>query len=242
MCCRRFMTTVLLTSFSIGRMVRCDPSPPSLSLFLPAALSHAPLYRSASASLRPGRAPLCSRSSLLNVVTALRLHRSPPPHPALSALRRRLSPTTPLPVSATLRPRRSPSAPLRGSPSAPLSVCAALRYLRSPYSLLSFLANLRLRRSPSSPLFFLAALLPRRSPSSQRSPFSQRSVRPLARRSRHLHAAAARSRRSALLTPVPRPPQVEIMPCSNHITGISTANVLKVSNVTRGTLKQTLEI
>ena len=38
------------------------------------------------------------------------------------------------------------------------------------------------------------------------------------------------------------PPQVEIMPCSNHITGISAANVRKVSNVTRDTLKQTLEI
>jgi hypothetical protein len=32
------------------------------------------------------------------------------------------------------------------------------------------------------------------------------------------------------------------MPCSNHMTGISAANVHKVSNVTRGTLKQTLEI
>ena len=38
------------------------------------------------------------------------------------------------------------------------------------------------------------------------------------------------------------PPQVEIMHCSNHITGISAANVRKVSNVTRDTLKQTLEI
>ena len=148
------MTTVLLTSFSIGRMVRCDPLPP-FSLSLPARR----FITRAALSLRPRIAPPGPRPSLLSVVTALRLHRSPPPHPALSALHRRLSPTTPLLVSATLRPRRSPSAPLRGSPSAPLSVCAALRYLRSPSSLLSFLAALLSRRSqfsqrsaPSAPL------------------------------------------------------------------------------------------
>ena len=81
------------------------------------------------------------------------------------------------------------------------------------------------------PLSVLSTLRPRRSPSVAHHP----------RRSRHEHAAAARSRRSALLTPVP-PPQVQIMRCSNHITGISAANVRKVSNVTRDTLKQTLEI
>ena len=161
----------------------------------------------------------------------------------------RLSPSMPLPVSVTLRPRRSPSSPLRGSPSAPpLSVLATLRSRRSPSSPLS------VRRSPSSSLSVLVALRPRRAPpaspswplSAHRSPSSPLCVLAALRPSLSTLAAPAMSTLpplapAALLTPVP-PPQVQIMRCSNHITGISAANVRKVSNVTRDTLKQTLEI
>ena len=175
---------------------------------------------------------------------------SPPP------LRPRIPPPAHLSCCAFLRPCRSPSASLsalaalrlhrsealrlhRRSPSSPLSVLVALRPRRSPS------AALRPRRSPSSPrsarLSVMAALRPPLSVLSTLRPRRSPSVALHPRRSRHEHAAAARSRRSALLTPVP-PPQVEIMPCSNHITGISAANVRKVSNVTRDTLKQTLEI
>jgi hypothetical protein len=217
------MTTVLLTSFSIGRMVRCDPLPP-FSLSLPARR----FITRAALSLRPRITPPGPRPSLLSV---------------LNAVRRHCSTSAPLSAAAPC-PLRSPPAPFTdhaaprqcNSPPSPLSICTASR--------LSVSTALRLRRSPLSPLSVLVALLPRRS---SFSPFSVltalRSVSTaLSRRSRHLHAAAARSRRSALLTPVPRHPQVEIMPCSNHMTGISAANVHKVSNVTRGTLKQTLEI
>ena len=203
------MTTVLLTSFSIGRMARCDP-PPSFSLSSCAPLYHTrrfitpSAHHFARASLRPGRAALCSRSSLLYVVTVLRPRRSPPPQPS------------PLSAGAFHRPRRSPSVQLSALAALHLHRSEALRQHRSPSAPLSAISALRPRCSPSSPLFFLAVLRSHSAP-----------LRPpaLARRSRHLHAAAARCRRSALLSPVPRPPQVEIMPCSNHIVGISAVNV-----------------
>ena len=246
------MTTALLTSCSMGRMARCDPLPPPPPSAHPTASASLMLRLSpsmplpVSVTLRPRRSPS----------SPLRGSPSAPPLSVLATLRSRRSPSSPLSVCRSpssslsvlaalrpplsvlvaLRPRRSPSSPLsvRRSPSAalrpPLSVLAALRPRRSPSSPRS--ARLSVMAALRPPLSVLSTLRPRRSPSVALHP----------RRSRHEHAAAARSRRSALLTPVSRPPQVEIMPCSNHITGISAANVRKVSNVTRDTLKQTLEI
>ena len=153
------MTTVLLTSFSIGRMVRCDPLPP-FSLSLPARR----FITRAALSLRPRITPPGPRPSLLSV---------------LNAVRRHCSTSAPLSAAAPC-PLRSPPAPFTdhaaprqcNSPPSPLSICTASR--------LSVSTALRLRRSPLSPLSVLAALLPRRS---SFSPFSVltalRSVRPL---------------------------------------------------------------
>ena len=207
------MTTVLLTNCSIGRMAKCDPLPPP----------------SVRASLRPRISP------------AVRPHCCTSSTHSASALRSLRSPPASFSVHAAPRQRRSPPSPLSVFTALRLSVStAALRPRRSPSSLLSVLVALRSRRTPCysarlsvmatlrPPLSVLSALRPNRAPSACSPPS------PL--------TPCARCRRSALLTPVSRPPQVEIMPCSNHITGISAANVHKVSNMTRGTLKQTLEI
>ena len=170
-----------------------------------------------------------------------------PPH-----LRPRIPPPAHLScfsVHAAPRQRHSPPSPLSVFTAPRLSVCtAALRPRHSPFSSLSVLAALR------PPLSVLVALRPRRAPpaspsgprSAHRSPSSPLCVLAALRPSLSTLAAPAMSTLpplapAALLTPVP-PPQVQIMRCSNHITGISAANVRKVSNVTRGTLKLTLEI
>ncbi len=108
MYCRRLMTTVLLTNFSIGWMAKCCqllPLPTSLRASL-APSSHispsthhstrasirpsAPL--SVFAALRPGSSPLSvhSPSSPLSVLAALRLHCSlPSPLSVFTAARSR---------------------------------------------------------------------------------------------------------------------------------------------------------
>jgi hypothetical protein len=144
------MTTVLLTSFSIGRMVRCDPLPPLLSLSSCAPLYHTrrfiapPAHHSARAAPLSALGPQCCTSSLLYVCTALRRRTLP----------------SPLSAGAFHRPRRSSSVQLSALAALHLHRSEALRQHRSPSAPLSAISALRPRCSPSSPLFFLAALRP----------------------------------------------------------------------------------